>query len=217
MIFNLFIKSDWMTAVFLLVLLLFAIVKYFYKERLVELMLVFFTKRYLVRFGKDSNLIFNGFNAVLFTTLLLISTVVLYLCIHFYFPEVIVENELLLFLKIFGFIGLYFLVRYVIGLFLATLFQINKLHQSVVFVKMTYLFASSALIFPLLLIVFYVEEYNLLFFQLLLFILGILLITRYVFVMKNNKNIMLSELFYFILYLCALEIAPLLLIIKLIN
>jgi hypothetical protein len=55
-----------MPALLLLILLLIAIANYIYKERLFQLVLGFFTKRYLVRFGKDNNLIFNGFNAILF-------------------------------------------------------------------------------------------------------------------------------------------------------
>jgi hypothetical protein len=122
-----------------------------------------------------------------------------------------------LFLKIVGLLGLFFLIRCIVGVLLAMLFQLSKLHKSIIFVKITYLFAISVFIFPLLIIIFCANKYNLLFFQSTLFLLGVLLIARYVFVAKNNKNMMLSGLFYFKLYLCALEIAPLLLILKLIN
>jgi hypothetical protein len=119
------------------------------------------------------------------------------------------------FLKIIGLLGLFFLIRYLVGVLLAMLFQLSKFHKSIVFVKITYLFAISVFVFPLLIIIFYADKHNSLFFQSILFLLGVLLITRHLFVVKNNKNMMLSGLFYFILYLCALEIAPLLLILKL--
>jgi hypothetical protein len=201
-----------MPALLLLILLLIAIANYIYKERLFQLVLGFFTKRYLVRFGKDNNLIFNGFNAILFVVQLLVFSLLV-----FFYPNLIGHNSHLLFLKIVGLLGLFFLIRYLVGVLLATLFQLSKLHKSIIFVKITYLFAISVFIFPLLIIIFYANKYNLLFFQSTLFLLVVLLIARYVFVVKNNKNMMLSGLFYFILYLCALEIAPLLLILKLIN
>ena len=99
MSFNFFIKSDWIPALLLLILLLIAIANYIYKERLFQLVL-----------------------------------------------------------------GLFSLIRYLVGVLLATLFQLRKLHKSIVFVKITYLFAVSVFIFPLLIIIFYVNKYNLLFF-----------------------------------------------------
>jgi hypothetical protein len=67
-----------MPALLLLILLLIAIANYIYKERLFQLVLGFFTKRYLVRFGKDNNLIFNGFNAILFVVQLLIFSLLVF-------------------------------------------------------------------------------------------------------------------------------------------
>ena len=48
-----------------------------------------------------------------------------------------------------------------------------------------------------------------------LVVLCILLMVRVVFIVSNNNKWILQSLFYFILYICSLEIAPLLIINKL--
>ncbi|PQJ80037.1 hypothetical protein BTO18_13020 [Polaribacter porphyrae] len=68
----------------------------------------------------------------------------------------------------------------------------------------------------LILYIFYIfyEYGNLSEYYLLYFTLFFLLF-RFVFIVTKNKNLIFSELFYFILYICTLEIAPLLLLFKL--
>lgn len=217
LILNVMIKSDWITVVFLLILASLGLAKYIYKERLVELLLIFFTKRYFLHYGKEKRLILNRFNAILFSVQTMILSLFVFLFIQFYQPELLNENSFLFYLKTTGCVSAFFLFRFLLGYFLATLFEINQQHKRVAFAKMSYLFTFSTLLLPFLLLIFYIERYNLLFFQLLTLMMSILLIVRYVFVLKNNKNVVFGGLFYFIVYLCALEIAPLLLIFKIVN
>lgn len=214
---NLLVKSDWITGVFSLIFLLLGIVKYLYNDRLVELTTLFFTNRYFLNYAKESRLIFNGFNVILFAVQIIILSLFIFLLVQFYFIEFYFENDLLFFIKINIGILIFFLIRFLVGYLLALLFEIGQEQKQVTFSKMSYLFALSILILPFLLLVFYVKNFNLLLFQLLSLLLTILLIMRYVFVLKNNKSVVLSRLFYFILYLCALEIAPMLLIFKIIK
>ena len=210
------VKSDWVTVVFLLIFLLLGFVKYIYKDRLIELLGLFFNKRYFLSYGKEGKLIFNGFNAFLFLIQMLIMSLFTFLLIQFYFVEMVDDHGLFLFLKIvFGILS-FFLIRYLIGFLLALLFETNKSHKEIVFSKISYLFAITIIILPLLLLAYYVKNYNLVLFQLVSLLFGALLIVRYMFVLKNNKRVALSRLFYFMLYLCALEIAPILLVFKII-
>jgi hypothetical protein len=54
-----------------------------------------------------------------------------------------------------------------------------------------------------------------LFFKITFLVFVILLVLRYSLVLVNNKKLITNNLFYFMLYLCALEIAPLAIILKL--
>jgi len=213
----LLIKSDWVTAIFVLVLLLLGVAKYLYKDRLSDLAIVFFNKRYFLNFGKESQLIFSNFNKILFAVQALVFALFAFLLTQFYFLQYSEENPLYLFLKIVVGISLYFSIRYAVGKFLGVLFDLNKIQSRLAFSKMIYLFSISIIILPFLLLTFYIESLNLMMFQLSGLILCILLIVRYVFILNNNKSVLKNELFYLIVYLCALEMAPILVVFKIIN
>lgn len=208
------IKSDWIMIVFIIIFSLLAIVKWLYKERLFNLVVIYFSKDYFLKYGKESQLIFNWFNIALFLIqLIVISFLILAYCV-FYKPDIVEENSLQLFLKTTFLVSLYFSGRYIVGKILAIIFEINKPHEHITFAKISYLYSSVLLILPFILSIFYIKMYNLLVFHVTIAIFTILLIVRYVVIFKNNKNFIFSRLFYFILYLCALEIAPILLILK---
>jgi hypothetical protein len=208
------IKNDWILVFFIIIFSLLAIVKWLYKERLFNLVTIYFSKDYFLKYGKENQLIFNWFNAVLFfIQSVIIGFLFLAYCI-FYKPEIIQQNSLQLFLKSILFVSLFFLVRYVVGKVLAIIFEINKQHEHLAFAKISYLYSSILLIIPFTFSIFYIKTYNLLAFQLTIAIFTILLIIRYVVVFNNNNKTIFSRLFYFILYFCALEIAPVLLVLK---
>jgi hypothetical protein len=213
----LLIKSDWVTAVFVLILLLLGAAKYLYKDRLSELAIVFFSKRYFLNFGKESQLIFSNFNKILFAVQTLVLALFIFLLTQFYFVAYSEENQLYLFLKIVIGISLYLSTRYAIGKILGVLFSLNRMQSRLAFSKTIYLYSISIIILPFILLTFYVKSLNLMMFQLTGLILCILLIVRYVFILKNNKSLLKNELFYFIVYLCALEMAPVLVVFKIIN
>jgi len=210
------IKSDWTTVVFLLIFFLLGVAKWVYKERLFKLTSLFFSNEYFLAYGKDKKLIINGFNTILFSVQSLALSLLMFSFFYFYKPLIIVNNGLIFFLKIVLFTTSFFILRYLVSLLLGVLFEVNKQQEYLAFAKISYLFSSTVLILPLLFFVYYVKNYNLLVFQLTISVFTILLIIRYVVIFQNNKNKVLYQLFYFILYLCALEIAPFLLIYKLI-
>ena len=94
------LKNDWITFIFLLIFILLVLVKLIYKERLFLLSLVGVSKKYFLKYGKDNQLIFNGFNLVLFIVQTLIGMLIVYAFLYFYSPR-IVEESSFLFLKIF--------------------------------------------------------------------------------------------------------------------
>ena len=209
-------KNDGITLIFLLIFILLVVVKLIYNERLFLLTTIGISKKYFLNYGKESQLIFNGFNSILFIVQSLIGMLIVYAFLQFYQPELVQESNFLL-LKIFSCLSIIFLIRYLIGKGLGILFDVENTHNHISFEKMSYLFSILLLILPFLLSVFYVEKYNFLFFQLLIAVLTILLIIRYLFLFSNNKKQIASRLFYFILYLCALEIAPFFIIFKILD
>jgi len=213
---NLLLNNDWITIVFLAIFLLLVVVKLLYKERLFELATLFFSKRYFLKYGKEIPLIFNGFNSLLFLILnLVLSLMILVFAIE-YKSELIGNQSLLFFLKINIGVALFFFFRFLVGFLLGLLFDIKQHQLMLSFAKMSYLFNTVLIIVPFLLFTFFIKKHNFLVFQFTLLLFSTLLIIRYIFVFRTNKSSLHNRWSNFFLYLCALEIAPLLLILKIV-
>ena len=213
---NLLLNNDWITFVFLFIFLLLVVTKLIYKERLFELATLFFSKKYFLKYGKETPLIFNGFNLLLFLILnIVFSLIVLVFAIE-YKPELIGNQSILFFAKMNIGVTLFFFFRFVIGFLLGLLFDIKQHQLMLSFAKMSYLFNTVLFILPFLLFTFFIKKHNFLVFQFTLLLFSTLLIIRYVFVFRTNKSTLHNRWFNFFLYLCALEIAPILLILKIV-
>lgn len=105
----------------------------------------------------------------------------------------------------------YFVVRLIAEQFLIRLFSLSSILLFYQLSKRSYLYSISLLIWVLILAYLYGNA-NIRFF---LVACGFLFLVRIIVILSTNKNLIFSNLFYFILYLCAFEIAPLLVLFKL--
>lgn len=213
---QLFFQSDWVTFVFIAIFLLLAISRIRYHNRLLELFSISFSKKYFLTYGKkDKSMVINGFNTLMFIIQVLMLSLLVISFVVLYKEEYEINNHLFFYLQVVFFISLFFLIKYILGLFLAFLFRLNQEHQLFTFIKVSYLFCFLLFLFPLFLLLFFSKIDYYLTFRLTIIVLSILLIIRYIFIFKYNKNVFSGNWYYFFLYLCALEAAPLLLILKL--
>lgn len=134
------------------------------------------------------------------------------LTISIFFPQFYSykQNEI----KNFGFyflvVLLYFLVKLILEYLLLKLIDIKDKLRLFIVSKWDYLLSISLYIYIILIVHFY-SHLNFYFsFYLILFFL----LLRTVFIVVTNKKLVFSKLFYFILYLCAFEIAPLFILFK---
>ena len=112
------------------------------------------------------------------------------------------------------FLSLLFL-RYFLGKLLAILFDLEKEHENITYLKMSYLSNFCLLIFPLLILALYLFYDSSIAAIIVAAIAVFILLLYYILIVKNNQKVILKNLFYFILYLCALEVAPLIFLYKL--
>ena len=151
--------------------------------------------------------IFTPFKFTLFS----FSIITISLGIYFSFHDVFIETRgFETFLKLFTTVFIYIFIKYLIDIFLANVFAIEENVNYFLQVKYGYLFTSCLLIFPVIIISKFAFNNN----YLLIFSFVILLIFRAVLVLFNNKGLIIGKLFYFILYFCIFEIAPLLILYK---
>jgi hypothetical protein len=109
---------------------------------------------------------------------------------------------------ILGSLFLFLLIKVLLQLGNGFIFNANKVISELIFKKLSYLNYSSLIMFAANVVLCYVFKdsqivvYVAFFFVLLINIIG------WVTLLKNHQNFLASNFFYFILYLCALEITP---------
>ncbi len=208
-------NRDWITVVFLAILIVLTIAKVVHNERLSRTNTFFLSRKYLsIYFNKEKRKLLNGFQILLFSVQLLVLSLLFFLTnVYFQF-----QDELLNFrgyLLILFLVGLYFGLGYVLGFLLAYLFNFKEEYSKIVFEKLNYFNNLILCVLPFLFISVYLKYYNKLFFEITVVLFMLLLIVRYVLILSMNKKLIYNNLFYFILYICALEIAPLIIVLKL--
>lgn len=208
-------NHHWISLVFLAILIFLTWAKVLGKDRLLHTASLFIAKKYLfIYFNKEKNDILNLFQFFLFMVQILVLALLLYFANSLWqFSNRL--NGLNGYLLLIGVVGLYFCFRYLTGLFLAEIFSIKNRYSKIVYDKVNYFNNLILWILPFLVLSAYADIHKELFLKITFFILVILIILRYILVLVNNKKLIVNNLFYFILYLCALEIAPLAIILKL--
>jgi hypothetical protein len=206
--------KDWITIIFVLLFGLFVLSKYLNPDRFSRLFSLIYSRNYLVLYQKQAPVLVNSFHIVFSIIQILTFALTIFIGIKAY-NSIARELEFTFFLTILTGVFTFFVLRFFLGKALSVLFQREKDFEYVTYLKLSYLSNFSLLIFPLLLIAYYVQ-YDSLGFAFFVFILAVvLLLLYYALIIKNNQKMILKRLFYFILYLCALEIAPIILLYKL--
>jgi hypothetical protein len=208
-------SPDWLTIVFLVILLLIAIIKNNFSEQLSSLFSLLYSDKYYSDFGKVKPLIWNNFNILFFLIFILVSAVMIYYSLNAYVNDSF-RFDLGYFLKILAGVLIYLVLRYTFEVILSSLFEIFEEYKFFSFVKLSNLFLISVYLLPALLFVTYVNSSQyVIFIGAALIFLALVILFRYIKALQYDR-INFSNVFYLFLYLCALEIAPIILIYKLI-
>lgn len=208
-------NNDWIALIFFTILIILVVIKLSFNERLNYTSTLFFSKiNFATYFNKENRNIFNMFQILFFVIQLLVFSLLFYELAAYLKPTFKPLN-LYNFLIILAGVFLYFVFRYLIGLFLAVIFDLTEIHKKFVYEKVNYFNSLSLSILPFLLLMLYTNSYKIIFSRITLILFVFLVLVRYVWVVRNNKKLIFNNLLYFILYLCALEIAPLVIILKL--
>jgi len=209
-------NSDWITLTIVLIFVVLVLLKVIYKDRLYYESALFFSKKYLtIYFNKEKNLILNLFQVALFIVKLLVLSLIFYFA-NVYFK--IYPNPLSfhMYILLFFGIGLYFSMHFLIGLLLAFLFDFKNEYMKVIHSKISYFNNLILWLLPFLIFSIYANKFQELLIRITFLVFVLLLILRYILILFYNNKLIYNNFFYFILYLCALEIAPLIIVLKLI-
>lgn len=211
---RLLFTKDWITIVLLIIVVLFTISKLFTGDRLSNLFSLVYSRNYLVKYQKQTPLLVNTFHICFGIIQILTLSLTIFIGVRA-FNSIPRELEFTYFISILTGVFIFYVLRFFIGKFIAVVFDKEKEFEYINYLKISYLSNFCLLIFPVLLFTIYAKYDSINFSFFVLIISMLLLLLYYILIINNNQKVILSKLFYFILYLCALEIAPIILLYKL--
>ncbi len=208
-----FQSNNWVTLLFVLVFILITMVKILYPKRLNALLGCAFSKNYFLDYANELKETFSLFNALLFCVQNLITGFFLFLVLNKLelFKEV---DDRLLFCQLTLGVTIYFAFQYLMNRLLGALFQLSSLFTSVYILKFSYFKVVLICLTPFLLVNYYGFANSDWAYGVTVVVAILLLAIRWFLIVKNNNKLIIGKLFYFILYLCTLEIVPLLVLYK---
>ena len=200
------LSNNWLTFILLLLFLILFISTIIDTDRFKEVAYKLFKISLLERTIDENYSFLSGFHVLFSVTVL---------SLLFFDVKVFYDGANALnfqeFAAVFKMVFIYFLLKRGIENILLFLFMLRKTLVSFVVSRANYFFAISSYLFILILL----KEYANLQSIIIYYLGGFLLFISFILHFLNNKNLILNHLFYFILYICTFEIAPLLILFKL--
>jgi hypothetical protein len=203
------IDTNWVSFILVFLFAIIAILKIIDAEKLKGYAFAVFNKSFLEDEVEEDTSFFSSFYSLLF----LFFCTVLALVISLLISE---RNEdfsfsFSFFLFVLGIIFSYFTLKSILELLIVRLFLIKKQVRFYIVSKFGYLYSISFF----LLVLFVLFQFGPLNFSFFITIASGFFFLNFVFHVFNNKKLVFSKLFYYILYLCAFEISPLIIMFKL--
>ncbi|MET7029862.1 DUF4271 domain-containing protein [Sediminicola luteus] len=198
--------ADWITLVLLTSIFFVVIGKSFFYNRFINFIILPFNNKYVIMYNKKDRLI-NWFHIFLTLFQLFNFALFIYLARRILFQ---LDNSAypFIYVLILGMLALFLLVKVVLQLFNAFIFNITSTISELIFKKLTYLNYSGIVMFLANVILTYALNDSKTVIYISITLVLIINLIGWVTVIRNHQFYITSNIFYFILYLCALEIAP---------
>ena len=203
---------DWATFLLVACLVLLALSKYYYPKRFHQFSMLPITDQYFLVHGKNDELT-HPFNMLLFAVQVICVSIFIFLLFKVFNPSEVKNNEWL-FLQICTGYSIFVVIKSLVEKIVGNIFSIDGLINNYLYQKLSYRNFLGLLFFTGNLLFLYIHPPNS--WSILLFALSILLLNAIALLSsyKKNEKLITANFFYFILYLCALEIAPYIILYK---
>ncbi|HAT81384.1 MAG TPA: DUF4271 domain-containing protein [Flavobacterium sp.] len=198
-------NKDWATVLFVISFAIIAITKSAYENRFADFAKLIYSNKYLTLY-KDGSHLNNSFTLTLFLVQLISFTFFIQISLfHFEYAS---KTDWILFIQIITFLIYFVLSKFLIEKIIANAFNIEEIVAQFNFQKVIFRTYIGLFLLPLNVILFYNDVILRNFITIIIFIVLISFVLTYLISIKNHQNIIFGKLFYFILYLCTLEIGP---------
>ncbi|WP_159018562.1 DUF4271 domain-containing protein [Algibacter sp. L3A6] len=204
-------SNELFTILLIIGMAVIAIAKLTARKRFTDFTFVVINSKYLNIYARDQKF-FDKFDALLFGNLILSASVFSYIVYKHTYN--ITDVSINLMFKIAVGISVFILIKVLLERLLGSIFSIDGLVDQYVFQKISYKNFLGVILLPINgLLLFTLSPTT----QVIYGFIGLLVLVNLIGLItsfKRHQNLIKNNLFYFILYLCALEIAPYLFLYK---
>ena len=211
----LIISKDSITIMILVAFLLLVICRTYFPQRFQDFSLLFATNKYLLLKGREPKL-FHPFNLLLFAVNIISVSLFIFIVYQQLYPLEAGISKVI-FIRIATAYATFILLKFSVEEIMANILSVDKKMNYYLFHKLSYRNFMAMLLLPLNIIFIYIWEPSLMTLYISIgFLLFLNILSLSGIILKNRQYIM-RHWFYFILYLCALEIGPYFILYKLIT
>jgi hypothetical protein len=203
-----YILFDGFTIIILMNILLIAITKTLNNSKFKYFLQIYLNNSFL-KFNSNENSYLSNFN-VLLNINFIISTSMLITILLSYISFNNISFDISIFLKISSWLVLFICIKYLFEMLIGWAFDIGKFVASFNSQKTSFNKFIGIIIVLLNSLTIYTFPNSLTFLKISIFIIATLYLIGIYKVIRLNDNLILPNMFYFILYLCTLEIVPVL-------
>jgi uncharacterized protein DUF4271 len=205
--------NNWIVLTFLFILMLLIVLKKLFKSRFNNQLKLLNNALWVSNLKNNYSAIYNLYNLGYLIILCFLLSFITLVYIK-YSTSLILTNDFYFFLKYSLYFGAFFVLKHLFYYLFSLVFNLKTLMLKIVYVKTSYLNFLSIFILSWLSFVLFSSFENNLIFKIASIISLLLALYFYTLIIKNNLKVISKHFFYFILYLCTLEIAPIIILYK---
>ena len=198
-------NKDWATALFVFSFALIAVAKTTFENRFSDFLRLLISDKY-IKIYKDSSNLMSWFTIILFIVhLLSLAFFIQLLLSYFGFAA---KTDWLFYIRVSTLLGVFILSKYLVEKIISVTFNIEEFTEQFNLKKVSYRTYIGILLLPMNFMLFYNNNVSINIIYTVLIAILLINIVTYLNSLKLYQSLIFGKLFYFILYLCALEIAP---------
>ena len=207
------ISNDFFTILLVASLIVVAAAKLASPKRFNDFISVIGNSKYLKIYSREQKF-FDKFDALLFTNLIISVSLFSFITYKFFTNTNTISPDTMF--KISFGICVYILIKVFVERLIGSLFQMDAMIDQYLFQKISYKNYLGIALIPINALLLYSFKPTLTFFYVTVILLFVVILIGLFTSLKAHQSLIKYNIFYFILYLCALEIAPCIILYKVI-
>lgn len=209
-----YFTQDLYTALILFCLLLVVVSSQLYSSRFVDFIAVVWNDKYSKLYFRERKKL-DIFNGLLFLNLVISGGIFLVICYHYFIEKTNQESFTVLIVTLSLF--LIFILKVLLERLIAYFFEFSEMAKQYLFRKTTYKNSSGLILLISNVLLIFSEIDDIVIIYAVISIIFLIITIGFIRFIKDYQKVLITNLFYFLLYLCALEIGSYVILYKVIK